>query len=405
MLASELELPFLDATQIVGREELRSRLAEVRAQHWLARTPIGYVLTNHEDVTALLRDRRWHSAVRILNRLNGVPERSDRPESVLSAEGETHARLRRLVAPAFSPKAADRLRPFMRQVINGLVDKIVDAGSCEFVEAICEPYPIPIICELLGAPKEDWRDFSRWATDLLRVFNGNWAEDGPAIESARVELDDYVEALIADRRDKPADDLLTDLIAAEEAGDRLSTAELVVMVEAVILGGTDTTRNQLGCSVALFTSYPDQWTLLAERPELATTAVEESMRFLGAVRGSGRYASEELEFKGVTFPENSVMMLSLVGANFDESVFENPERFDITRPGIGQNLSLGSGIHYCLGSSLARAELQEALPILAQRLPNLALDGDVEWKPNRSGIWGPQRLPIRYSGSVGDTTT
>lgn len=396
MLVSELDLPYIDTTQITDREVLRAALDEVREKSWLARTPIGYAVTRHADVTALLRDKRWHSAVRLLNKLNGVPEREDRPQSVLGAEGEDHARLRRLVAPAFSPRSADRLRPFMRSVLGGLVDSVDADGSCEFVSAICEPYPIPIICELLGAPKEDWRDFSRWATDLLKVFNGNWAQDGPGIEKARVELDAYVRKLITERRTEPRDDLLTDLIAAEESGDRLSTDELEVMVEAIILGGTDTTRNQLACAVALFTSYPQQWKMLAEKPELAIGAVEETMRYLGAVRATGRYASEEIEFNGVTFPEWTVIMTSLVGANFDKSVFAEPERFDITRTSVGQHLTFGSGMHFCMGYSLAKAELQEALPLLARRWPNLALNGPIEWKPNGAGIWGPERLPISF---------
>jgi cytochrome P450 len=402
MLVHDLDLPFIDTTQITDRDELRAALAEVREKSWLAKTPIGYAVTRHADVTALLRDKRWHSAVRLLNKLNGVPERTDRPQSVLGAEGEDHARLRRLVAPAFSPRAADRLRPFMRTVLTGLIDATESAGetsgarTCDFVDAICEPYPIPIICELLGAPKEDWRDFSRWATDLLKVFNGNWGQDGPAIEKARVELDAYVRALIAERRESPREDLLTDLIAAEEQGDRLSTDELEVMVEAIILGGTDTTRNQLACSVPLFTSYPEQWKMLAAKPELAIGAVEESMRYLGAIRGTGRYASEEIEWNGVTFPEWTVMVTSLVAANFDESVFADPQRFDITRPGVGQHLTFGSGMHFCMGYSLAKAELQEALPLLAQRWPDLALNGRIDWKPNGSGIWGPERLPISF---------
>jgi cytochrome P450 len=398
MLVHDLDLPFLDTTQITDRDELRAKLAEVREQSWLAKTPIGYAVTRYADVTALLRDKRWHSAVRILNKLNGVPERDDRPQSVLSAEGDDHARLRRLVAPAFSPRSADRLRPFMRTVLEGLIDATEASGNreCDFVTAICEPYPIPIICELLGAPKEDWRDFSRWATDLLRVFNGNWAQDGPAIEKARVELDAYVRALIAERRAAPREDLLSDLIAAEEQGDRLSVDELEVMVEAIILGGTDTTRNQLACAIALFTGYPEQWKMLAERPELASGAVEESMRYLGAVRGTGRYASEEIEWNGVTFPEWTVLVTSLVAANFDESIFADPERFDITRPSVGQHLTFGSGMHFCMGYSLAKAELQEALPLIAQRWPNLALTGPIEWKPNGSGIWGPERLPISF---------
>lgn len=393
---ADLDLPFIDLPQIVDRGELRVALAAARKQSWIVRTPLGYLLTRRDDVIALLRDRRWHSAVRLINQMNGIPRDESRPESVLSAEGDDHARLRRLVAPAFSPKAADRLRPFMRSVITELVDRASVEGKSEFVTDVCEPYPIPIICELLGAPKEDWRDFSRWATNLLKIFNGTWEQDRADIEKARVEIDEYVANLIAQRRGSPKDDLLSELIAAEEAGDRLSAPELLVMVQAIILGGTDTTRNQLACSVALFTSHLDQWKLLAERPELAVSAVEETMRYLGAIRGTGRYASEELEFNGVTFPQFSIVAQSLVSANFDENAFEDPERFDITRGGVGQHLTFGSGIHFCMGSSLAKAELQEALPLIAQRWPNLQLDGNIEWKPNGSGIWGPEKLPIRF---------
>lgn len=395
-LVSELDLPYLDASALESRDERLAALAAARETSWLARSPLGYAITRHEDVTSLLRDRRWHSAVRLIRQINGLPPEEGERESILSAEGDVHSRLRRLVAPAFSPKAADKLRPFMRSVISGLVDKIVESGHSEFVVDVCEPYPIPIICELLGAPKEDWRDFSRWASDLLRIFNNNLAEDLPTIAKAREEIDHYVRALIAERRTKPADDLLTALIAAEEQGDRLSEPELVTMVEAVIVGGTDTTRNQLACCVALFCDHPDQWAMLAKDPSLAITAVEESMRYLGAVRGTGRYASEDIEFKDVLFPKGSLMFPSLVAANFDGAMFDDAERFDITRPGVGQHMTFGTGIHYCLGASLARAELQEALPLLAERMPNLALDGTLVWKPNGSGIWGPEVLPIRF---------
>lgn len=393
---SELELEYFDAQATTTHDELRDLVSKARDAHWLTRTPLGYMITRHDDVAALLRDRRWHSAAALIREMSGIKAQRDRPESILSAEGDVHGRLRRLVAPAFSPKAADRLRPFMRTVVNDLVDTIATKGCSELVADICEPYPIPIICELLGAPKTDWRLFSRWATDLLRIFNGNVVADLPLIDKAAEELGAYVERLIAERRDRPADDLLTDLIAAEQQGDRLSTEELKVMVQAVIVGGTDTTRNQLACSVALFCEYPDQWKLLAERPELAVGAVEESMRVIGAVRGTGRYASEDTVFNDVFFPRGTLLFPSLVAANFDSDAFEDPYRFDITRAGVGQHLTFGSGIHYCLGASLARAELQEALPILARRMPGLALDGDIVWKPSTAGIWGPEILPIRW---------
>jgi cytochrome P450 len=364
--------------------------------------PFGYTVMRYEDVVAILRERRFHSALSFLPQMQGMENMPMQrtQESILSMEGPPHARLRRLVAPAFTPKGADRLRPFMRDVINGLVDAFAAEGRCELVADVCDPYPIPIICELLGAPKEDWKLFSAWATDIFRIFNNDLENDADKIRQASEELDAYVRAMIADRRSKPADDLLSDMIAAEEAGDRLSTDELVMMTEAVLMAGTDTTRNQLACAVAMFTEHPDQWALLADRPELASNAVEESMRYLGAVRGTARIASEDIEYKGVLFPAGTLVATSLAGANFDPSVFPDPQRFDITRESTGQpQMTFGSGIHFCLGANLARAELQEALPLLARRMRNLGTYAPVEFKPATVGIWGPSKLPLTFDPS------
>ncbi len=285
----------------------------------------------------------------------------------------------------------------MRDVINRLVDEVASAGRCEFVGDICEPYPIPIICELLGAPKQDWKLFSGWATNIFRIFNNDIANDLPAIETAMNELDRYVRSMITERRSQPADDLLSDMIAVEEAGDRMSTDELVMMTEAVLMAGTDTTRNQLACALALFADHPDQWAQLAEDPTLASPAVEETMRHLGTVRGTARVASEDAEYRDVSFPTGTLVITSLAAANHDPDIWTDPHRFDITREPSGMpQLTFGSGIHFCLGASLARAELQEALPILARRMPNLHLDGPIDWKPATVGIWGPSRLPIAF---------
>jgi cytochrome P450 len=397
----QLDLPDIDViSSLESRDAMVAELDRVRPEHWLARAPLGYSITRHQEVSSFLRDRRFHSAVRLItqNREDIDPSLSEgRRESVLSAEGDTHARLRRLVAPAFSPKATDRLRPFMRDVITSLIDRVTPTGTTELIADVCEPYPIPIMCELLGAPKADWKKFSIWASDLLSIFNNDLVNDGPKIVAARNELDEYVRVLIEKRRSEPADDLITALIAAEEAGDRLSNDELVSMVEAVIVGGTDTTRNQLGCSLFVLAQVPDQWKLLGERPELASGAVEETMRVLGAVRGTGRYAPEDLEFNGVLFPAGTIIMPSFIGANFDASIYPEPHTVDITRTHASAHLTFGAGIHFCLGYSLAKAELQEALPLLARRLPNLAIDGPVEWKPGSFGVWGADSLPLRFT--------
>jgi cytochrome P450 len=401
----ELDLPEVNLFGLDRATALRT-MDEVRSQNWLAKMPIGYAVMRHEDVIAILRDRRFFSALSVLPQMQGVTDAfmEGRQKSILAMEGDEHGRLRRLVAPAFSPKGADRLRPFMREVVNGLLDPIAPTGACELVADVCDPYPIPIICELLGAPKQDWKLFSAWATDIFRIFNATMEDDLPIIRQAFGELDEYVKAMIAERRSSPDqhDDLLAALITAEEAGDRLSTDELVMMCEAVLMAGTDTTRNQLACAVALFTDHPDQWAMLAADPLLAPRAVEESMRYLGAVRGTARVAAEPIEYRDVLFPTGSLVVTSLAAANHDPDVFPEPYSFDITRtsPTGAPQMTFGSGIHFCLGASLARAELQEALPILAQRMPDLALSAPIEWKADTVGIWGPAKLPLRFTPSA-----
>jgi cytochrome P450 len=398
-IVHDLDVPEIDIFGL-DRDAALAQFDAARRQHWLARTALGYAVTRHEDVTAILRDRRFHSALSLLPQMAGIPEgrlQQRQERSILSMEGDEHTRVRRLASPAFTPRATDRLRPFMRHVVNDLFDRVADTGHCELVADICEPYPIPIICELLGAPKEDWRLFSTWATNIFRIFNNDIANDLDAIETAMAELDDYVRAMVEERRNKPGDDLLTRLIEVEEQGDRMSTDELVMMTEAVLMAGTDTTRNQLACSVALFTDHPDQWAALAKDPDLAGPAVEETMRHLGTVRGTARVAAEDVDYRGVTFPAGTLVMTSLASANHDPEAWPDPNRFDITRAPTGTpHLTFGSGIHFCLGASLARAELQEALPLLARRMPNLHLDEPIQWKPPTVGIWGPSRLALAF---------
>lgn len=402
-LATDLQIPKVPLIVDQQRSDRHALLRGIAEQSWLARTDIGYSVLTYESVMGILRDKRWHSATGMLAQLQGITDEAflgRRRVSILNAEGEVHVRLRRLVAPAFSPRSADRLRPFMRETVNSLLDPFAASGKAEVVGDICEPYPIPIICELLGAPKEDWKLFSRLASEILLIFSDNLAQNMSVFLAAQQELEKYTEGLIEKRRSVPADDLITDLIAAEEAGDKLNTEELTMMVDAVIVGGTDTTRNQLGLALALFAEYPEQWALLGKDPSLAQRAVEEVLRFSGAVGGTIRFASEDIAYNGVLFPKGTFMSTSMSTGNYDASVFPTPEVFDITRKPVGQpHLSLGAGIHYCLGASLARAELQEAFTVLSQRMLNLELDGPVVYKPSGIGIFGPASLPVKFTPS------
>jgi cytochrome P450 len=402
-LATDLQIPKVPLIMDQQRSDRHALLRGIAKDSWLARTDIGYSVLTYDSVMGILRDKRWHSATGMVAQLQGITDEAflgRRQVSILNAEGEVHVRLRRLVAPAFSPRSADRLRPFMRETVNSLLDPFAASGKAEVVRDVCEPYPIPIICELLGAPKEDWKLFSRLATEILLIFSENLAQNMSVFLAAQQELEKYTEGLIDKRRSVPADDLITDLIAAEEAGDKLNTEELTMMVDAVIVGGTDTTRNQLGLALALFAEYPEQWALLGKDPSLAQRAVEEVLRFSGAVGGTIRFASEDIEYNGVLFPKGTFMSTSMSTGNYDASVFPTPDKFDITREPVGQpHLSLGAGIHYCLGASLARAELQEAFTVLSQRMLNLELDGPVVYKPSGVGIFGPASLPVKFTPS------
>ncbi|MEZ5374935.1 MAG: cytochrome P450 [Acidimicrobiales bacterium] len=397
---AELTLPTYEPIARRNRGMTRDEIEDYRQQHWMVQVPFGYQLLDHDDCIAVLKDKRWHQAIRLVTAMSGITDEEylarRQRTSILSAEGDEHQRLRRLVSGAFTPRSADRLRPFMREVINDLLDRVTPSGRCELVNDVCDPYPIPIVCELLGAPKEDWELFSRWATDIFKSFDADVAEHTKTIMAASDAMDAYVADLIAARRDDPREDLLSDLIAAEEEGDRLSTEELVMLAEAVLLAGTDTTRNQLACALAVFAEHPDQWAMLAEHPELAPRAAEESLRYLGAVRGTGRFASEDIEYRDILFPQGTLVFPNFVAANNDPSRFDTPGEFDITAQRESTHLTLGFGLHYCLGANLARAELQEALVIMSQRMPNLRLDGEPVYKPAGVGIWGPASLPLAF---------
>jgi cytochrome P450 len=313
---------------------------------------------------------------------------------ILNADGDEHLRLRRLVAKAFTPPAVERLRPFMRASANELIDSFVQRGECDFVAAFADRYPGQIICELLGVPAGTERErFAAWANDLGLAFGFEATVHRARIETAVLALSRWAEAQIAERRRHPGPDLISALIVAEESGSQLSGDELRAMVVALVFAGNDTTRNQLGLAMAAFLDYPAQWAALAQHPQFAPRAVEEVLRTYSAVPGVTRIVAEDFEFQGLPLRAGTLLTLLLGAANADPAVF-GTSGFDITLERPAQ-LTFSSGIHHCLGNWLARAELQEALPLLAARLREPQLAATPTWGPGL-GIRGPLTLPIRF---------
>jgi cytochrome P450 len=379
--------------------EVYPRFQEAQRQAPIALGPHGPEVLSYELVRAVLRDTRFKIPPGIHLLIQGIssgPLWDKVTDSLLCLEGAPHHRLRSLVSKAFTPRATARLHDTIDDVVNELVDQVAGTRRCDIVADIARPYPIPIICALLGAPREDWQQFSLWADDVFKAFSFSY---DPSQESdvmrAWGELDDYVDDMVARRRHSLTEDLLSDLIRAEDDGDRLTAGELRMLAAGFLLAGTDTTRNQLAASMHVLCEHPDQWALLRERPDLAANAVDETMRHATIASGTLRIVAEDAEFGGYLFPAGTVVIANTSAANRDNAVYEDPDRFDITRESALAVLTFGGGVHYCLGANLARLELAEALRILTHRMPNPRITGPVPWKQMTS-IGGPTSLPIEF---------
>jgi hypothetical protein len=395
------EAPFLDPFTEEFQADPRPIIDRILEQSWLARTPLGALVVGREQVHQLLSDPRLQSALMQLIRLQGVNEGQlyDLTASaLLSLDGADHARIRSLVSRAFTPRAVEPYRPAMRALAEELVERFIGAGECEFMADFADHYPIEVMCQLLGVPPEDHLRFARWGDALTHVLSLELSLHLEEVNEAVAGLNDYLDGLIAERQGAPRRDLVSDLIAAGDDRDRLSPVELRALLAGLLFAGYDTTRNQLALAMTLFCEHPDQWQLMADRPELVAPAVEEVMRVAGVVAVTPRVAVEDIELDGWRIPAWSLVSLSLAAANHDPAAFDDPHGFDIMARREPQ-LTFGGGPHFCLGANLARAEMQEALPVLARRLGPITLSGAPEWR-STTGIFGPIALALRFSPRV-----
>jgi cytochrome P450 len=400
---TDLELPDFDPFDPAMRgDAFHATMRELREQSWIATGPLGYTVLDRDAAAFFLRTRSaTFPGMKIaeLFEVEEGPLLEQMRRNILHINGEAHRRLRNLVNPAFTPRAADRWRPAMRGFLEQLWKPIAAEGSCEFVGAVCKPYPSLTIATVMGAPLEDAPKLYEWSNLIQRQFDGpSLLTEREAITRACGEFYEWAGELIARRRGDPGDDLISALIAAEEEGDRLSDVECMNLVLNVLVGGVDTTQSQLAHAVRLLAQHPDQWELLARRPELASQAVEETLRYEPITPFTARLLHEEVEYREVTFPAGTVIMVCAFTGNRD-GVDGDPDTFDIAADrGDAKPLTFGAGIHYCLGANLAKAELQEALTFLAPRMRDLALDGEPELG-SINGIYGVDALPIRFTAA------
>lgn len=372
------------------------------------KAPFGrWFLTGYDDCALLLRDRRFgkdYADPDALMRRFG-PTAGQEPAVVelshmmLMRDPPDHTRLRSLVTKAFTARRIEALRERVREMADDLLDKVIPQGGMDAIRDLAFPLPVLVICELLGIPEASRNRFTGGSGAGVALLNPT-PPTRQELDAANAEAEAsaaYFEALFEQRRREPQDDLITQLVQAEDAGDRLSTAELRANVRLLFGAGHETTVNLIGNGLLSLLSCPDQWRMLRDDPTLIPNAIEEILRFECPVQAVARTVAEPVELHGVALDRQEIVVALIGAGNRDPKVFEQPDRLDITRKDL-RPLSFGGGIHFCLGAQLARIEAAEVFATILRRIPNLRLmqPDRLQWRPSFT-LRGLAELPVAWT--------
>jgi cytochrome P450 len=383
--------------------------AELRstARVYRASLPDGrgvWLVTRYEDVLAVLKDERfvknWREVItpEQLAQIPPVPEVMEPlSKNMLDTDPPDHERLRSLVSKAFTPRLIERMRPRVQAIADSLLDAVQDRGEMDLIDDYAFPLPITVIAELLGVPTEDRNSFREWSNAAV---SGNTTQE--YLENVLIPhmtaFTDYLRALCEEKRKNPGEDLISALVQAEEAGDKLSEDELLGMVFLLLVAGHETTVNLIGNGMLALLQHPDQLGKLREDPSLIKPAVEELLRYDGPVETSTeRFAREDVALGETVIPKGEMVLVVLAAADRDPERFADPDELDITRMD-NRHLAFGKGIHHCLGAPLARMEGQIAISTLLERMPSLRLKGSsdpLSWRPGLI-LRGLRGLPVEF---------
>jgi len=386
-----------ELTRTVGRADPYPRYARLREISPVLRAEDGaLVVTRYADCAQVARDPRFAHLPPDMLAFLGFPDWTEHPAlrmfytSLLILNPPDHTRLRRLVSGAFTARRVQALRPAIERMVEELLDGL--AGEVDFVERFAFPLPVNVIGELLGVPAGDRAQFQSLVRDWTQVLEILSPEVLRTADPAAAAIRDYLAGLVAQRRRTPASDLISALVAAEEAGDQLTEEELLTTAALLFAAGFETTTNLLSNGLVALLANPAQLDALRDRPDLAQSAVEELLRFDSPVQLISRVVVDPVELGGIPVDEGERVIAYLGAGNRDPERFTDPDRLLLDRAGDAP-LSFGGGIHYCLGAPLARLEAQIALPALLRRFPRLAPAGTPERRESLT-IKGFLRLPV-----------
>jgi len=307
--------------------------------------------------------------------------RLERNATFLFRDPPIHTRLRKLVSRAFTPRSVTALRPAIRARAEQILNPALEGGRVDAQGDLGHRLPLAVISDLLDIPEDDRPAFGEWTAALGVAFGA--ATDlavRAQVELALEQIEEYVGGLIAVRRKNPGPDLLSQLIAVEEDGDRLSTDEMVALIENLMFAGHDTTRGALAAMMVLFAHNPEQYDAICADPSLIPRAVDEVLRYEPITFLTSRLASEDVEIGGLAVEAGEPLALCIASACRDPREFPDADHFDVQRSDV-RSTTFGAGIHYCLGAGLARAEMEEALGLVVSRASAIRLDEEPQWMP------------------------
>lgn len=377
----------------------------LRENQPLMKTPLGFwVASRYADVQMILKDRRFGKGFEERMKMRNGDDVFDNPVYanmrtwMLVQDPPDHSRLRGLVSKAFTARRIEGLRPQIQTLVDELLDRVAPRGRLDFIRDFAYPLPVNVICDMLGIPPEDRSHF-----EFGSKISGRLIDPTPVSAEELQEIGDgfsrqeaYFRDLFARRRAEPQDDLTTVLVQAEEAGERLTEAELVGNVILLFGAGHETTVNLLGNGLFALLQNPEEYTKLRDNPDLVPGAIEEMLRFDSSVQMTGRTAMEDVEVNGITIPKGDHIINLLGSANRDGAAFDAPESFRVDRKDV-RPMSFGGGIHFCLGAQLARVEADIAFRSLLARLPDLRLEkpDEPDWRPTFT-LRGLTGLPVTW---------
>lgn len=390
VVASRMELK----ADGVSRYDFIKMSRDTTSNSWIARNAFGYNILSYEDVSVIVKDGRWHAAVGLLADLNPytTPEfKTRRKTGMLALNGEAHRRLKKLVSPYFSPALAERMRPEMRQLIIELIEPFV-GKEFDISKEVFSKYPTKIICRILGIPDTRLEDFNRWAEDLLSNWGSDFSKSTKQILASQKEMDEYIGSIINQRRLEPKIDLISMLVLSRDGEDSLDNEEITTLVETLAIAGLDTIYHQLGTMLVTLLNNRHIWNDFISNPEDRNKIIEELLRIDGTVCETGRIASEDIVHKNVLFPKGTIVFINLAAANMDTSVFDEPDVLNTKHE--GQHFSFGGGLHKCIGAALARAEIQVALDVIAEKMPTIQRAGEVLYSADNSAVYGPVSILV-----------